>query len=289
MDDSDAFFSSLRGGDSYSNKDRRSNKKNSWNNDFATESALDAPPRRLAPKPLSSYSNIDKKITPRKQVKNERPEWNFDTNAVSAPTPSKEVMTSSPRGKGDLVQARSRLSLLKSKLRKSDEAPPTPDHSSYTQQYLRTQSVEQPFRDASNSSQRSGTERKGVKSQHAPRRDYRQDYDNYDYSQTRPSQQSIRSRSDGERGGENDWQYGREISQSGMNGREDLFDREVQSHRSAQPLSQYRESDRGSFDDRHNMVHFKFYTSPFVHLNINHSYSMIGTSTATKTTKSVLR
>ena len=254
VDESDAFFGSLRGGDSIGINDRRSNRKSSWNNDFTTESPLDAPPRQLTPKPLSTYSNVDKKIPPRKLVKNERAEWNFDTNIMAPPTPSKEVNTTSPRGKGDLVQARSRLSLLKSKLRKSDDAPPTPDHSSYTQQYLRTQSVEQPFRDMSKSSQRSGSERKGVKSQHAPRRDYQQDYDIYnESSQQQPHRQFSQGASDRERDLENEWQYGQDIRQSGMNGREDLFDRKVQSQRNVPPCHP-RESDRGASGDRNETV-----------------------------------
>ena len=284
VDDSDAFFNSLRDGDR--NDRKSSNRKGSWNNDFTAESPLDGPPRRLAPKPLSKYSNSNSnnngndngnsKSTPRKQVRNERidaGDWNFDTT-VLAPTPSKEANATSQRGKGDLVHARSRLSLLKSKLRKSDDAPPTPDHSTYSHQYLRTQSVEQPFRDIPNLSQQRGVERKGVKSQHAPRRDYQQEnfdnYDNYEHSQAPLPQQSHGGRGDRERQRNEEWQYGYDSREQGMRGREDLFQREAQSQRIALRKSQPRGSDRGFFDDRQQFdtvsskFHFYFYFNKFI-------------------------
>ena len=110
-------------------------------------------------------TNLKSKLNPKKSS-----DWNFDTDLDAIPQvsvkQSVEANIISPRGKGDIMQARSRLSLLKSKLRKSDETAVAPPPN-----YLRTQSVEQSFRSVSKVSSKSSFEENHIapKSAHESR------------------------------------------------------------------------------------------------------------------------
>jgi hypothetical protein len=142
----DNFLQNLRGGET-----RRSSGPG-WNSDFSSGPGLDAvPPRTRQPKGTERVETLgahvrdprgDDTTRRRQHVPEPKPDWSFDASD-QAP-----ISTGiSPRGKGDLMQARSRLSLLKSKLRKSDEQPKDElgDRNS-SSNILRTQSVEHPFR-----------------------------------------------------------------------------------------------------------------------------------------------
>lgn len=140
----DNFFQSLRGGET-----RRSSGPG-WNSDFSSGPGLDAVPSRVRqPKGTERVETLgahvrdprgDDTARRRQQVPEPKPDWSFDASD-QAPIPT----GISPRGKGDLMQARSRLSLLKSKLRKSDEQPKD-ERGDSSSSILRTQSVEHPFR-----------------------------------------------------------------------------------------------------------------------------------------------